>query len=52
MLVTRLWVGSFLALLALGVLLGAWAARRAVRPLADAAQAAQAIAVLWNASLH
>ena len=29
---------------AVGVLLGVWAARRAVRPLADAAQAAQAIA--------
>ena len=36
--------GAVVITTALGVLLGAWAARRAVRPLADAAQAAQAIA--------
>jgi two-component system sensor histidine kinase MtrB len=37
-------VGAVIITTALGVLLGAWAARRAVRPLADAAQAAQVIA--------
>jgi two-component system sensor histidine kinase MtrB len=37
-------LGAAIITTALGVLLGAWAARRAVRPLADAAQAAQAIA--------
>ncbi len=37
-------IGAAIITSALGVLLGAWAARRAVRPLADAAQAAQAIA--------
>jgi signal transduction histidine kinase len=37
-------LGAAVITTALGVLLGAWAARRAVRPLADAAQAAQAIA--------
>jgi signal transduction histidine kinase len=37
-------VGAAIITTVLGVLLGAWAARRAVRPLADAAQAAQAIA--------
>jgi signal transduction histidine kinase len=37
-------LGAAIITTAAGVLLGAWAARRAVRPLADAAQAAQAIA--------
>jgi signal transduction histidine kinase len=37
-------IGASIITTALGVLLGAWAARRAVRPLVDAAQAAQAIA--------
>jgi len=37
-------LGAAVITTAVGVLLGVWAARRAVRPLADAAQAAQAIA--------
>ena len=37
-------LGAAVTTIAFGVLLAAWAARRAVRPLADAAQAAQAIA--------
>jgi signal transduction histidine kinase len=37
-------LGAVAITTAVGVLLGVWAARRAVRPLADAAQAAQAIA--------
>ena len=37
-------LGAVVITTAVGVLLGVWAARRAVRPLADAAQAAQAIA--------
>jgi signal transduction histidine kinase len=37
-------IGAAVLTTALGVVLGAWAARRAVRPLADAAQAAKALA--------
>ena len=42
--VGRALIGAAVITTALGLLLGALAARRAVRPLADAAQAAQAIA--------
>jgi len=37
-------IGASALTISLGVLLGSWAARRSTRPLADAAQAAQAIA--------